>query len=87
MRLAYSHRNSYICQIGDGYSLLAPVYIKGYGELDGQVSYRISKHVIVALSGINLTQSVPQEYDTRTDQFLSLLNYGARYELRVRAAF
>ncbi len=87
VRLAYSQRNSYIYQIGDGYNLLAPVYIKGSGELDGQVSYRITKHVIVALSGINLTQSVLQEYDTRTDQFLSLLIYGARYEFSVRAAF
>ena len=87
IRLAYSHRNAYIYQIGDGYNLLAPVYIKGYGELDGQISYRISRHIIVALSDTNLTKSVLQEYDTRTDQFLSLLNYGSRYELSVRAAF
>lgn len=87
MRLAYSHRNAYIYQIGDGYNALAPIYLKGYGELDGQVSYRINDHVIVALSGTNLTKSVLQEYDTRTDQFLSLLSYGARYELSVRAAF
>ncbi len=87
MRLAYSHRNAYIYQIGDGYNALAPIYLKGYGELDGQLSYRINDHVIVALSGTNLTKSVLQEYDTRTDQFLSLLNYGARYELSVRAAF
>lgn len=86
-RLAYSHRNAYIYQIGDGYNLLAPVYIKGYGELDGQISYRINRHVIVALSGTNLSNSVLQEYDTRTDEFLSLLNYGSRYELSVRAAF
>lgn len=87
MRLAYSHRNTYIHQIGDGYNALAPVYIKGYGELDGQVSYQVNDHVIVALSGTNLTKSTLQEYDTRTDEFLSILNYGARYELSVRAAF
>lgn len=87
LRLAYSHRNAYIYQIGDGYDALAPIYVKGYGELDGQVSYRVNDHVIVVLSGTNLTKSVLQEYDTRTDEFLSLLNYGARYELSVRAAF
>ncbi|MFZ0550634.1 MAG: TonB-dependent receptor, partial [Steroidobacteraceae bacterium] len=87
MRLAYSHRNTYIYQIGDPYNDLAPIYIKGYGELDAQVSYQINEHVIVALSGTNLTKSVLQEYDTRPDEFLSLLNYGARYELSVRAAF
>ncbi len=87
VRVAYSHRNSYIYQIGDPYNDLAPIYIKGYGELDAQVSYQINEHVIVALSGTNLTKSVLQEYDTRPDEFLSLLNYGARYELSVRAAF
>ncbi len=87
VRLAYSHRNTYIYQIGDPYNDLAPIYIKGYGELDGQISYQVNEHVIVALSGTNLTKSVLQEYDTRPDEFLSLLNYGARYELSVRAAF
>lgn len=87
IRVTYSHRGRYIYQIGDGINPLAPVYVRGYSELDAQVSYRVTPHVIVSLSGANMTNAAQQMYDTRTDEFYNFVTYGPRYELSVRAEY
>ncbi len=86
VRVAYSRRGKHIVAIGDGVSALAPIYEKAYSQLDAQISYKINKDVTVALSGANLTDTVIQQYDTRTDEFYNLINYGTRYELSVSAS-
>jgi len=86
-RVAYSRRGQHIVAIGDGVNALAPIYEKPYAVLDAQVSYRVNKYVTVALSGTNLTDTVIQQYDTRTDEFYNLFNYGSRYDLSVDATF
>lgn len=87
MRLAYNHRNNYLLSIGNAVDPLSRNYVKGYGELDAQLSYQITHNIIVTLSGVNLTNAVLQTYDDRTDEFLSLSEFGRRYSLSLRAAF
>jgi outer membrane receptor for monomeric catechols len=87
VRVTYSHRGKYIYQIGDGINALAPVYVRGYGELDAQVSYKLNRHIIIALSGSNMTNSAQQWYDTRPDEFYNFVKYGPRYELSIRAEY
>jgi len=86
-RVAYSRRGQHIVAIGDGVSALAPIYEKAYSELDAQIAYTVNSHITVALSGANLTNAVIQQYDTRTDEFYNLVNYGTRYEMSVTATF
>ncbi len=86
-RVTYSHRNNYIYQVGAGGQPLDRVYVKGYGTLDAQLNYDVTKSVTVSLSGTNLTNTYIQEYVDRVDEFYSLLNYGRRYTLSARVTF
>jgi outer membrane receptor for monomeric catechols len=86
-RLTYNHRNNYIYQVGTGGQPLDTVYVKGYGTLDVQLNYDVTKNFVVSLSGTNLTDSYIQEYVDKTDEFYSLLNYGRRYTLSGKVTF
>jgi len=86
-RLTYNHRNNYIYQVGTGVEPLDAVYVKGYGTLDAQLNYDVTKNFVVSLSGTNLTDSSIQEYVNRTDEFFSFLNYGRRYTLSGKVTF
>ena len=86
-RVAYSRRGQPIVAIGDGVSELAPICEKAYSELWAHIAHSVKGRIIVALSGGNLTNAVIQQYDTRTDEFYNLVNYGTRYEMSVTATF
>lgn len=86
-RITYDHRNNYIYGIGTGGIPLDRVFVKGYGTLDAQLNYDVTKNVTVSFSATNLTDSVIQQYVDRTDEFNSLLNYGRRYTLSARVNF
>jgi outer membrane receptor protein involved in Fe transport len=86
-RITYDHRNNYITGIGTGGIPLDRVFVKGYGTLDAQINYDVTKNFTVSLSGTNLTDTVIQEYVDRTDEFFSLLNYGRRFTLSGKVTF
>jgi iron complex outermembrane recepter protein len=86
-RLTYDHRNNYITGIGTGGIPLDRVFVKGYGTLDMQINYDVTKNFTVSFSGTNLTDTVIQEYVDRTDEFNSLLNYGRRFTLSGKVTF
>ena len=86
-RITYDHRNNYIVGIGTGGIPLDRVFVKGYGTLDAQINYDVTRNFTVSLSATNLTDAVIQEYVDRTDEFFSLLNYGRRYTLSGKVTF
>ena len=63
------------------------MFVKGYGTLDAQINYDVTKNFTVSLSGTNLTDTVIQEFVDRTDEFASLLNYGRRFTLSGKVTF
>jgi iron complex outermembrane recepter protein len=86
-RITYDHRNNYITGIGTGGIPLDRVFVKGYGTLDMQINYDVTRNFTVSFSGTNLTDTVIQEYVDRTDEFTSLLNYGRRFTLSGKVTF
>jgi iron complex outermembrane recepter protein len=86
-RITYDHRNNYIYGVGTGGIPLDRVFVKGYGTLDAQLNYDVTKNFTVSLSATNLTDTVIQQYTDRTDEFNSLLNYGRRYTLSGKVTF
>jgi iron complex outermembrane recepter protein len=86
-RITYDHRNDYIYQIGTGGIPLDRVFVKGYGTLDAQINYDVTKYFTVSLSGTNLTDTVIQQYVDRTNEFSNLLNYGRRFTLSGKVSF
>ena len=83
-RVTYDHRNNYIVGVGTGGIPLDRVFVKGYGTLDAQLNYDVTRNFTVSLSATNLTNTVIQQYVDRTDEFSNLLNYGRRYTLSAR---
>jgi iron complex outermembrane recepter protein len=86
-RVTFNHRNDYIYQVGTGGQPLDKVEVKGYGTLDAQLNYYVTKSFVVSLSGTNLTDSVIQEYVNQPDEFYNLQNYGRRYTLSGKVTF
>jgi iron complex outermembrane recepter protein len=86
-RLTFNHRNDYIYQVGTGGQPLDKVEVKGYGTLDAQLNYNVTKHFVVSLSATNLTDSVIQEYVNQPDEFFSLQNYGRRYTVSAKVTY
>jgi len=85
MRLAYNHRDAWL-QTAIGVTG-EPTFVKGAGQLDGQISYKLDQHLIVTLEGSNLTDTVQEQYGRYKNQFVGLTDSGTRYALGLRANF
>ncbi|MBV8603825.1 MAG: TonB-dependent receptor [Pelomonas sp.] len=87
LRLAYTYRGRYLSTTGNYYPdngntiAQTPIYMKGYGILDGYASYSISSHLKVAFEVNNITRTVRRSYYGVNDQPMG--NYGddRRYAL------
>lgn len=81
VRFAYNYRDTFL-------SGTAPITnTKGFGELDGQASYRITDNVLVTLAAANITNAIQQTYDRYLNEFDSLNEFGRRYSAGVRVNF
>ena len=81
VRFAYNYRDAFL-------SGTAPItHTKGYGQLDGQASYKVTDYALVTFAVANITNAVQQTYDRYVNEFDSLNEFGRRYSVGVRVNF
>lgn len=87
-RIAYSYRTDYLFIPSDVFT--NEIYVEGYGQLDGSVSYDVTDSLALFVSGLNLTGSNPELTTNIAGlgrRFLSDAHVGWRFAFGVRAAF
>jgi iron complex outermembrane receptor protein len=81
VRFAYNYRDTFL-------SGTAPItHTKGYGQLDGQATYKVTDNVLLTFAVANITNAVQQEYDRYANEFDQLTEFGRRYSAGVRVNF
>lgn len=86
LRAAYTYRDDYLEDAFYG-SQNEPMYIKGYGKLDVQASYRFGKHVKLVVEGNNVTDQPIEAYGRYENQFIRWISSGSRYYVGLRVDF
>lgn len=86
LRTSYNHRDDYLRTAFNG-EANEPLFVKGSGQLDAQASVRVGQYVTVTLEGSNITNTKVESYGRYENQWISILETGARYSLGVRANF
>jgi len=81
-RVAYNWRDDF--QLKDG---IAPVFTEAYSQIDISASYDINDMVSVFVEGINVTNETTRRHGRFTNQIVDFEEYGARYNVGVRATF
>lgn len=83
-RVAYNWRDEFLSGF-DQHS--SPVFTEEYSQLDANVSFSVTENVDVFVEGLNLTDEVQRSYVRYPDQLLRANQYGARFNIGVRATF
>lgn len=85
-RFSYNHRDSFLQTLanpigGD------PIHVKSQGQLDFQASYRVWGPATIFVEGTNITSEAVQSYGLYKNEYVGIVNTGARYAAGVRATF
>ncbi|WP_143735529.1 TonB-dependent receptor, partial [Microbulbifer mangrovi] len=64
-----------------------PVFNEAYGQWDLNASYDVTEDVSVFVEGLNLTEETIRRHGRFSNQLVSAQQYGARYNIGVRARF
>ena len=82
IRIAYNWRDDFLLTGGR-----SPVFTEAYSQVDISASYDINDSVSVFIDGINITEEDTRRYGRFTNQLVNFEQYGARYNIGVRATF
>lgn len=82
IRLAYNWRDDFLLKGG-----VAPVFTEAYAQVDLSASYDINDSVSVFIDGINITEEDTRRHGRFSNQIVDFEQYGARYNIGVRAVF
>ncbi|MBC7520553.1 MAG: TonB-dependent receptor [Sandarakinorhabdus sp.] len=85
-RLAYNHRNQFIQTLANGTGG-QPVYFEAYGQLDASASYAVTSYATLFVEGVNVTNAKTRTRGPFENQFLSIVDTGARYAVGARFNF
>ena len=86
-RLAYSYRDEFVFPTLTSDVFGNTVFVDGYGQLDGSVSYAFREKYTVFFNAINITNEKTALFSDIPVRPISLSHVGSRYELGVRASF
>ncbi|MFC7292785.1 TonB-dependent receptor [Hirschia litorea] len=81
-RIAYNWRDEFLLKGGN-----EPTFTEAYGQFDANASYEINDHFTVFIEGLNLTNETTRRHGRYREQLLSAEQYGARYNVGLRAKF
>ncbi|XPF94556.1 TonB-dependent receptor [Colwellia sp. RE-S-Sl-9] len=81
-RVAYNWRDDFLLQGGT-----SPTFTEAYSQVDINASYDINDTVSVFVEGINITEETTRRYSRFSRQLVDFEEYGARYNVGVRAKF
>jgi TonB-dependent receptor len=82
LRIAYNWRDDFLLKSGS-----APVFTEAYSQIDISANYDINESVSVFLEGINITDEETRRHGRFSNQIVDFEEYGARYNIGVRAKF
>nr|WP_010133221.1 TonB-dependent receptor [Microbulbifer agarilyticus] len=86
-RLAYNWRDDFLLDTRQSQIGNQPVFTEAYGQWDLNASYDVTEDVSVFLEGLNLTEETIRRHGRFANQLVSAQQYGARYNIGVRARF
>jgi iron complex outermembrane recepter protein len=85
-RIAYNRRDEFIQTASNGTGG-DPIFVEAQGQVDISARYDISTNVSVFFEGINVTNEKVNRRGAFDNQFLSIVESGARYALGARVTF
>lgn len=81
-RVAYNWRDEFLLSGGD-----SPKFTEAYSQIDISASYDVNESVSVFVEGINVTEEDTRRHGRFSNQIIDFEQYGARYNIGVRAKF
>ncbi len=81
-RIAYNWRDEFLLSGGN-----EPTFTEAYGQIDANASYEINDHFTVFVEGLNLTNETVRRHGRYSEQLIDAEQYGARFNVGVRAKF
>ncbi|MGD8174456.1 TonB-dependent receptor [Marinimicrobium sp. ARAG 43.8] len=87
VRLSYNWRDDFLLSIGQPQVATEPTFTEAYGQWDLNASYDITDSVSVFLEGLNITEETVRRHGRFSNQLVSAEQYGARYNIGIRAKF
>lgn len=85
-RVAYNRRDEFIQTAANGTGG-DPIFVLPFGQLDMSARFRVTENVSLFVEGINVTNEKVQRRGAQANQFLSLVETGARYAVGARVNF
>lgn len=85
-RLAYNHRDEFIQTLANGTGG-QPIFFRGYGQFDASASYELTPYATLFVEGVNITNAKTRTRGEFDNQFLSIVDTGARYSVGARFNF
>ena len=82
IRIAYNWRDEFLLKGGT-----SPIFTEAYSQIDLSASYDINDSVSVFIDGINITDENTRRHGRFSNQLIDFEQYGARYNVGVRATF
>ncbi|MBT79488.1 MAG: TonB-dependent receptor [Alteromonadaceae bacterium] len=86
-RVAYNNREAFMQDLVSPLGGTEPRFTKTYGQVDVSASYDINESFTVFFEGINVTGETLSRHGRYEEQFVQLIDDGARYTLGVRTSF
>lgn len=86
-RVAYNNREGFMQDVVSPLGGVEPRYTETYGQVDVSASYDIDETFTVFFEGINVTGEELRRHGRYEEQFVQLVDDGARYAVGVRATF
>ena len=86
-RVAYNNREGFMQDVVSPLGGVEPRYTETYGQVDVSASYDIDDTFTVFFEGINVTGEELRRHGRYEEQFVQLVDDGARYAVGVRATF
>ncbi len=85
-RVAYNHRNEFVQTLANGTGG-RPIYFQAYGQFDVSASFAVTSYATLFVEGVNVTGARTKTRGEYQNQFLSIVDTGARYALGARFNF
>ncbi|WP_158969392.1 TonB-dependent receptor [Paraglaciecola sp. L3A3] len=82
IRVAYNWRDEFLLAGGN-----SPTFTEAYSQIDVSASYDINDTVSVFIDAINITDETTRRHGRFSNQIIDFEQYGARYNVGVRASF
>ncbi|TYK67470.1 TonB-dependent receptor [Colwellia echini] len=82
IRVAYNWRDDFLLLAGS-----SPVFTEAYSQIDISASYDINDSVSIFIDGLNITEEDTRRHSRFSNQIVDFEQYGARYNVGVRAVF